>query len=58
MGQMPGPSYPFGWPDTPQSPDKPPGPPSWGRWFALAILALGLLLLAGVALSAFSSAFP
>jgi hypothetical protein len=48
MGQMPGPSYPFQWPDTPSSPDEPPEQPPWRRWFVLAIAVLGLLVLGGV----------
>ena len=56
MGQLPGPSYPLQWPDTPQSPDEPPERPEWWRWFVLAVVVLGLLVLGGVVISVCSSA--
>jgi hypothetical protein len=52
MGQLPGPSYPFQWSSEPSSPDQPPEETSWRRWFILAIVLLGLLVLGGLVISA------
>jgi hypothetical protein len=52
MGQIPGPSYPFQWPDSPPtSEDTPRERPRWRRWLLLACLALLLIVLAGIVAS-------
>jgi hypothetical protein len=49
MGQIPGPSYPFQWPDSPTATeDAPRERPGWWRWLLLACLALLLLVLVGI----------
>ena len=52
MGQIPGPSYPFRWPDSPRTPeDSPRERPGWWRWLLFACLALLLIVLVGIVVS-------
>ena len=52
MGQIPGPSYPFQWPDSqPTSKDSPRERSTWWRWLILACVALLLFVLVGIVAS-------
>jgi hypothetical protein len=52
MGQIPGPSYPFQWPDSPPAAeDAPRERPMWWRWLLLACVALLLVVLIGIVAS-------